>query len=412
MKFCSRAAILAACGAAGLTAAGASAQEAEVIHWWTSGSESEAIGVFVDAFEERGGTWVDSAVVSGDAAQGLALSRILGGDPPTAMQWNIGIDILNLAQQGVLNDIDEVAVREGWADVLPPIVVERATYEGQFVAAPVNIHGANWMWYSPAVFEEAGAEVPQTWDEFFAAADKIREAGFIPLALGGQPWQEQLLFGAVLAGVGGNDLYRRVYEDRDPEAASSPEMLAVLETMGRLRAYVDEGSPGRNWNDATNLVLTGQAGMQIMGDWAKGEFEAAGMTAGEDFGCAMAPGNEDSYILVVDVFAFPKTDDPAQIEAQHILADVMLDPEVQVRFNEVKGSVPVRQDVSLEGMDICSQQAMEILADPAHHLPNPALALSGDLEGALNDVLTQFWNTPDMPAEEAAAMLADAISSL
>ena len=49
-----------------------------------------------------------------------------------------------------------------------------------------------------------------------------------------------------------------------------------------LRGYVDPGSPGRNWNDATSLVIQGKAGMQFMGDWAKGEFAAAGLTPGKD----------------------------------------------------------------------------------------------------------------------------------
>ena len=54
-----------------LPAAMAGAQTADVIHWWTSGGESRAIGVFADAFEDAGGTWVDSAMVGGQAAPGV-----------------------------------------------------------------------------------------------------------------------------------------------------------------------------------------------------------------------------------------------------------------------------------------------------------------------------------------------------
>ena len=45
--------------------------------------------------------------------------------------------------------------------------------------------------------------------------------------------------------------------------------------------------PGRNWNDATAMVITGKAGVQMMGDWAKGEFLAANQTAGKEFGCVV-----------------------------------------------------------------------------------------------------------------------------
>ena len=65
----------------------------------------------------------------------------------------------------------------------------------------------------------------------------------------------------------------------------SAEFKSVAETYGKLRGYVDPGAPGRNWNDATSLVIQGKAGMQVMGDWAKGEFIAAGQTAGKEYGC-------------------------------------------------------------------------------------------------------------------------------
>jgi glucose/mannose transport system substrate-binding protein len=33
------------------------------------------------------------------------------------------------------------------------------------------------------------------------------------------------------------------------------------------------------------MVIAGRAGMQIMGDWAKGEFTAAGQQPGREYGC-------------------------------------------------------------------------------------------------------------------------------
>ncbi|MEM7022436.1 MAG: ABC transporter substrate-binding protein, partial [Pseudomonadota bacterium] len=308
--------------AVALAASGSAvALEAEVVHWWTSGGESKAIGVIAEEFKNRGGTWIDTAVVGGSNARAATINRILGGDPPTAMQWNIGVDVLELAEQDLINDIDAVATAGKWADVLPPLVVERATYDGKFVVVPVNVHADNWMWYSPAIFEEVGLEPPTDWEQFLVDAEKIKAAGYIPVALGGQPWQERILFNSVLIGTAGKEAYRALYVDRDPEAARSEGVLKALEVFGKLRPFVDDGSPGRNWNDATNLVLTGKAAAQFMGDWAKGEFAAAGMEPGKDYGCAMPPGNDDAYVLVVDVFAFAKTEDPEQREAQEVLAE-------------------------------------------------------------------------------------------
>jgi glucose/mannose transport system substrate-binding protein len=81
----------------------------------------------------------------------------------------------------------------------------------------------------------------------------------------------------------------------------------VLLAYKRLQAYVDPASPGRNWNDATALVIGGRAGIQIMGDWAKGEFTNAGQAAGSQYGCMPGLGGDSPYLIQGDVFVFPKT---------------------------------------------------------------------------------------------------------
>ena len=44
-----------------LVADRASAQDAQVMHWWTSGGESRAVAVFAKEYEKRGGKWIDGA---------------------------------------------------------------------------------------------------------------------------------------------------------------------------------------------------------------------------------------------------------------------------------------------------------------------------------------------------------------
>ena len=75
--------------------------------------------------------------------------------------------------------------------------------------------------------------------------------------------------------------------------------------------------------------------MQFMGDWAKGEFIAAGQTAGKEYGCAVV--GEGGYLMGGDVFVFPKTSDPAQRAAQDKLAEVMLDPDDPDRVQQEEG---------------------------------------------------------------------------
>jgi glucose/mannose transport system substrate-binding protein len=382
----------------------------EVIHFWTSDSEAAALRVLADAVARHGGRWIDSAIVGSDAATSVALNRINGGEPPAAMLWVLGNRVSALAEANLLNDMDGPAASGRWRDLLPPLVVEHSVWQGHFIAVPAEIHGENWLWFNRRVFDDAQLEPPAHWSQFFAVADRLRSRGIVPLALGAQDWQLVLLFNAVLLDVGGAALYRDFYVRHDPGAARGAGMQRALETFARLRSYVDAGSAGRSWNQSTALVISGRAAMQVMGDWAKREFTDAGLAPGVDFGCTLAPGSDGHYILAVDSFTFPRTQDPGARAAQQLLASTVMDPVTQLEFNRIKGSLPVRRDLSLTAPDECTRLAQEAFADPDHHLPNPALALDSGAEGAVGDVIARYWISPSMSAGRAAALLAQAIA--
>ncbi len=393
-----------------LGAAQASAQEmkAEVIHWWTSGGESAAVKVFADKFTEAGGTWVDTAIAGGEQARTAGINRIVGGNPPTAMQFNTGKQFDELAANGLLRDLDDLAATGKWQKVLPPAILKAITRDGKIYAVPVNIHGQNWLWYNTKVFKDAGVAPPKTFADLIAAAPKLKAAGAIPLAQGGQPWQERLLFNAVLLEEAGPDVYRKVLTGEDPDAVKSEGFRKAAETFGQLRTLVDEGSPGRNWNDATSLVITGKAAVQMMGDWAKGEFIAAGQTPDQQYGCTVLPGG---YVMGGDIFVFPKIDDPAQKAAQDKLAEVMFAPATQIAFNMKKGSVPVRLDVDVSGMDACAQKGMAELKEPALQIPSDNFLSTPDLVGAVQDAVTQFWHNPSMKVDTFIDNYASAVET-
>ncbi len=384
------AALLATLATAGAQAAGT---KAEVIHWWTSGGESAAVKVFSDAYTATGGIWVDTAVALGEQARSVAINRIVGGNPPTMAQFNTSKQFLDVVEQGMLNNVDEVAIRDGWDKFLPETVLNVVKVKGHYYAAPVDIHMPTWFWYSKAAFKKAGiAAEPKNMDELFAALDKLKAAGLIALAHGGQPWQENTVFTAVLANLGGTDLYLKVMRDRDPKVILGEDFKKVLLAYKRLQSYVDKGSPGRNWNDATALLITGKAGVQIMGDWAKGEFTLAHQVPGKDYGCIAGFGPKSPYIIQGDVFVFPKTTNAEQIKAQKVLAGLMLAPATQVAFSNKKGSIPVRTDVDSSKMDICAQQGLAIMKDKSRHLGNGEVYLNPDQNGSLADILTAYWN--------------------
>ncbi len=394
---------------AGMGVTGAAlAQKAEVIHWWTSGGESSAVQELAAGYKAAGGTWIDTAVSGGDNARNTTINRIAGGKPPTVAQVNTSKQYHEVVAEGMLNDIDAVAVKEGWDKMLPEPIKKFVKINGKYYAMPVNIHNPSWFWYSKAVLAKAGVTAePQNMEQFFAALDKIKASGAIPLALGGQTWQEGILFNSLLH-AGGADLYKKLYSSTDGAVATSPEFKKFLGDFKRLKGYVDPGSPNRDWNVATAMLISNKAGFQVMGDWAKGEFAVAKQTAGKEFGCFPGFGAKAPYMLEGDVFVFPKTKDAEAIKAQQLFATVATSPAVQVAFNTKKGSIPIRTDVDMGKLDICSQQGVTALKDPTRHLSSSNQLVAPEKKGQIDDVITKFWNT-DQSVDDAAKALAAAL---
>lgn len=388
------------------TAAGAG--EVEVLHWWTSGGEAKAAAELKATMQKQGHTWKDFAVAGGggDSAMTVLKSRVVSGNAPAAAQIK-GPSIQEWAREGVLANMDAVAKANKWDDLLPVVIADGLKYKGNYVAAPVNVHRVNWLWANPEAFKKAGAKLPTTWDEFFAAAEALKKAGIVPVAHGGQNWQDFTTFEAVAIGLGGADFYKKAFVALDPATLKSPTMGKVFDTFRKVKGYTDKNAPGRDWNLATAMVIKGEAGMQIMGDWAKGEFLAAGKKPGTDFACVAAPGSAKSYTYNVDSFALFKLKDAGNQKAQQDLAAAIMSPEFQEVFNLNKGSIPVRTGMKLDKFDDCAKtSAADFLASAKAGSLVPSIAhgmaVPSAVEGAMKDVVSQFWNDDKMTS--AAAM--------
>ena len=387
------------------------AAELEVTHWWTSGGEAAAVAKLAEAWEAAGNTWIDGAIAgSGGAARPIIISRIIGGDPMAATQLNHGRQAEELIEAGLLTDLTEVAEANNWAEIInPPSLLEACTFEGRVYCAPLNIHSAQWLWLSRDAYETAGVDVPTDWNEFVAAAPALEAAGIVPLAMGQQGWQQNIAFGDITVAIAGVDNMLAVLRDKNTDVAAGPEYTAVFEAIATARELASKSSV-QDWNLATNMVITGQAGGQLMGDWAQGEFQVAGQVAGEDYECLPGLGMNAVLDTGGDAFYFPVIDDEETRAAQLEMAEMLVSPEVQVAFNLAKGSLPVRGDVDLSAANDCMQKGLAILASGEGILPSGDMALSQDSTIQVEDLMAEFWSS-DMSAADAQARYVDIIGS-
>lgn len=391
--------------------AAAQATDLEVTHWWTSGGEAAAVAELAKAFDATGNKWVDGAIAgSGGTARPIMISRITGGDPMGATQFNHGRQAEELAQAGLMKDLTAVAEKEGWKDIIKPAsLLESCTIDGKIYCAPVNIHSWQWLWLSNAAFEQAGVAVPTNWDEFVAAAPALEAKGIIPLAVGGQPWQSAGAFDVLMVAIAGKETFEKVFKEKDADVAAGPEIAKVFKAADDARR-MSKGSNVQDWNQATNLVITGKAGGQIMGDWAQGEFALAGQVAGQDYTCLPGLGVNEIISTGGDAFYFPVINDEAKSAAQDVLAATLVAPATQVAFNLKKGSLPVRGDVDLAAANDCMKKGLDILAK-GNVIQGTDQLLSADSQKQKEDLFSEFFANPSMTVEDAQKRFADIIAS-
>ena len=400
-----------------LLSAPVAASQVEVLHWWTSGGEAKAVEVLKSEWTKQGNQWNDFAVQGGGGKSAMTVlkSRALAANPPEAAHLK-GYELKEWAGLGFLRDLTPMAEHLGWYGQMPPMVRATLSQNGALMAVPTGIHRVNWLWLNRKVFEQQKLTPPTDWAQFVTVSDQLKKRGITPLAIGNEPWQLAVLFETVALGEGGKEFYRKAFLEQDSATLTGPDMVRVLTRFQQLRAYVPQKYAGLKWHQATNLLESGGAAMQVMGDWVKGELSAGNYRPGEDIACLPSPGSAGLFSYNLDSIAMFKQRDPAQLQAQGDLAQLLMTPKFQEEFNRVKGSIPALTNPDMSKFDRCAVRSYQdfLLAEKQDNLlPSMAegMATPTNMRQAILDVLSNFFNDPKANPEQTALHLERAMRS-
>ncbi|MCX9134496.1 ABC transporter substrate-binding protein [Aeromonas veronii] len=400
-----------------LLSAPVASSQVEVLHWWTSGGEAKAVEVLKSEWTKQGNQWNDFAVQGGGGKSAMTVlkSRALAANPPEAAHLK-GYELKEWAGLGFLRDLSPMAEHLGWYSQMPPMVRATLSQNGALMAVPTGIHRVNWLWLNRKIFERNKLTPPTDWAQFVTVADQLKKRGITPLAIGNEPWQLAVLFETVALGEGGKEFYRKAFLEQDSATLTGPDMVRVLTRFQQLRAYVPQKYAGLKWHQATNLLESGGAAMQVMGDWVKGELSAGNYRPGEDIACLPSPGSAGLFSYNLDSIAMFKQRDPAQLQAQGDLAQLLMTPQFQEEFNRVKGSIPALTNPDMSKFDRCAVRSYQdfLLAEKQDNLlPSMAegMATPTNMRQAILDVLSNFFNDPKANPEQTALHLERAMRS-
>ena len=368
----------------------------EVFSWWTSGGESAALGALFDVYKKRDpGVEIINATVAGgggSAARPVLQTRLAGGNPPDTWQSHPGLELLDqYVEPGYCEPITDLYKNDDWDKAFPKeLVINLMTKNRQIYAVLAGIHRGNVLWYNTKLLEQNGIKVgdQMTFDQFFAACDKLKSAGISALGVGDSGiWASAQLFENTLLGVigpkGWTDLFSGAMQWDDPRVKEAMKLFA------KMQDYVNPDHAALSWDQAIKELMEGKVAFSSMGDWADGEFTKANLKEREDFGWVSHPGTAGSFIIVADGFTLAKG--APHKEAAIAWLKSVGSREAQEAFNPLKGSIPARTDVDHSKFDGYHQWSMDSFAKDK---PIPSCvhgeAAPAAFQQALNDAVTTF----------------------
>ncbi|MEM9651375.1 MAG: ABC transporter substrate-binding protein [Actinomycetota bacterium] len=327
-------------------------------------------------------------------------------DPPDDVApWFAAFRLGSLAKQDFLLDISDLWT-DGLDDVLSGGMKGASTYEGSQYFVP-------WTYYSwqvhfrKSVFEENGWSAPGTWEEMLALCEDIQGAGIVPFALGNDGrWPAMGTFDQINFRLNGFQYHADLLAGN--ESWTDDRTKAVFEAWSEILPYHQPDPNGREWNDAGQALVKGEAAMYVIGGFVGSEFpEGSGPGEFDDLDFFPYPvlndehGQEtveapiDGWVGVAN----PDNEAGAKAVLQHLGSAIAqdaykaIDASVQVpNINADTGSYNALQQKSIEAINGATHVTQFLDRDTVPAFANEAgqaiadFLAGGDIDAILTDL--------------------------
>ena len=232
----------------------------------------------VAAWEEASGNKVeDSSATSDEAFKSRIIMDFEAGSEPDVLFFFNGVDANQFVEQGKVVSVDEIReVYPDYAGNMKDDLLGASPVDGVNYSVPVNGYWEG-MFVNKEVLEAANVAVPTaetTWDEFLAACEAIKEAGYTPIAASLQEiphyWFEYAIYNFQSAKT----------HNTVPESVDDEYGQAWVNGLNDIKALYEAGYFPQNTLTATDAetfqLFTGdKAAFLIDGSWKIGGIAAA-----------------------------------------------------------------------------------------------------------------------------------------
>lgn len=335
------------------------------------------------AKEKTGIEIVETPYAPPEQYKAFIQSSIASGNTPDLFTWWTGKTFEELIDTGQVAPLDDV-----WEKLVSTGEYDASTRDlfkvGDHVyAVPMTL--ARWVvLYNKQMFADAGISEPKTWDELMAAAEKLKAAGHTPFNITVQEgWRGFIWFEELMIRTNPN-AYKGLFDGS--VAYDGPEVRKAFEIWSDLYAkgyFVDPRS-----TEESQDFARGKAAMYLIGEWAEGIVDAAGLKPDSGFGAFIMPNVDPSLPSSVIVEGSPIVVSTAGIEK----------PDVKTALDFL---------VSADGAAAWAKASGNYIGNLKATPPNPVVGkITADMAANKTLLLERWWEAvpPDLQGELVAEL--------
>ena len=275
-------AITAALVTAGLSACSAepksgSSGDGETIRVLSSGLISDSL---LQKFKDKTGISVKWEHISGSEWAQVLQTRVAGKTDIDVLNVQSGAEFNKYAKAGTFADLSG----EKFLDNITDVGLKPGIIEGKNFGYARNLYGIG-VFYNTDLFTKLGIHVPANWDEFMAAAAKIKADGTPPIVVSpAESWTNQYFYHNAIAEFADShpDFMAQLHTGESTWKDNDLFTTQIKRVEDLAKAgYFMPGSQSLKFEDARIAFTSGKAAMWLMGSWAlQAPFNPAGFTPG------------------------------------------------------------------------------------------------------------------------------------
>lgn len=386
----------------------------EYLNYNQSSANSGILDSIVENLGDDGFDWEITDVDGGAlGAQSLLRRRAVKDQLPQAALVK-GQDITRWAKLGFLRSVDDIAQSQKWDELLPSTISDALKHNDKYVATAVHVHRANWLWINRAALTKAGIKTPpKTWKAFISTAKKLQASNITPVLSSTEPWQNALIFEALVMSEAGPDYYQRLFRDHNIPKLKDPTMIGVFEKLASIRPFLNIQTYASS-DEMVEAFMNGEGAFIFAADSIKATLNQQKMIAMEDYICAPIPETQTTYLFDIESLAMFKRLREDNSDAQFAMAELVMSEPMQIGLNIDKGAIPARLDLSPWGFDLCSVRSMREFRSSSKLgtiMPSIALGMTGieQVRRHLFEALDQYIKDPELTPEEGWAKVSRSI---